>query len=605
MKTTAPIFNILTALLVTCLLLYSPTSLYAKYEESRGVWLTTVGGADWPDSHNAGSQQTQLRNMLDNLKSANMNTVFFQVRTRGCTFFPNPYEPMAAELTGTLGGDPGYDPLQYAITQAHNRGLEIHAWFNCFLVWSSNYWPPESTPPHPLNEHSDWRMVDNQGHAPDPNLGEDVFFSPGNPEVIAHTQALAWYLVENYDIDGIHFDYIRYPGTQYSYDAVSLARFYSDEGNPDNLTWPDWQRSQINQFVDTFYDSAIVLKPKVKVSAAVIGRYNTPPWNGYYGVFQDPQQWAENGNIDIIVPMIYWPIGDPYPFEQYLMDWVNNRRADRLLYAGMGTYKYEDDYNEVYSEIAVARGLHAEGHTHFRYDNLVTNTGFLWNLADTHYKNPANQPAMPWKDDIPPLGVDSLAIEPNEEYDYAVIRWPALRDSASDGEVVSRYNVYRAVDEPLSIINPNHLVSITTRPDTVYYDLDFQPGHAYQYAVTALDKLQNEGPASPILIYNYLSIDDTAQLPSTLTLEEPYPNPFNASVTLTINVPSQTPGTLRIYDLAGRLVKSLYTGELNSGMMQIIWQGDTDQKLPAASGIYLAVMESGETRQMKKLTLLK
>ncbi|OIO67409.1 MAG: hypothetical protein AUJ47_00170 [Candidatus Marinimicrobia bacterium CG1_02_48_14] len=578
---------------------------FAKYEESRGVWLTTVGGADWPDSYNAGSQQTQLRNMLDNLKSANMNTVFFQVRTRGCTFFPNPYEPLAAELTGTLGASPGYDPLAYAITQAHNRGLEIHAWFNCFLVWSSSYWPPVSTPAHPLNVHPEWRMVDNQGHAPDPSLGEDVFFSPGNPEVIAHTQALAWYLVDNYDIDGIHFDYIRYPGTNYSYDDVSLDRFYSDEGNPDNLVWPDWQRSQINQFMDTFYDSAMVLKPRLKVSAAVIGRYNTPPWNAYYGVFQDPQQWAENGNIDIIVPMIYWPIGDPYPFEQYLTDWVNNRRADRLLYAGLGTYKYEDNYNEVYNEIAVTRGLQAEGHVHFRYDNLVTNTGFIWNLAGTAYAHPANQPAMLWKDDIPPNGVDSLIFEPNEDYNYALLKWPAVRDTAPDGELVSKFNIYRSTDEPLNIINPNHLVSITTRPDTFYYDLDFTEGHTYQYAVTALDRLQNESPVSPVITYSYLGLSNENELPGTLVLDRAFPNPFNASVTLTLEVPSVQSARLTIYDLQGRLVKSLFLGELSPGRHQLNWNGDTDGNQRASSGIYLLVLENESGRSLEKLTLLK
>lgn len=582
-------------------LILLPVTTDAKYEESRGVWLTTVGGIDWPDSHNAGSQQTQLRNMLDNLKSANMNTVFFQVRTRGCTFFPNPYEPMAAELTGTLGASPGYDPLAYAITQAHNRGLEFHAWFNCFFVWSSPYWPPDCDPPHPLNVHPEWRMVDNQGHAPDPALDEDVFFSPGNPEVIDHTLALAWYLVENYDIDGIHFDYIRYPGTQYSYDEVSLARFYSSEGNPDNLTWPNWQRAQINQFVETFYDSAMVLKPRLKVSAATFGIHNS----AYNSYFQDPFAWMSAGKLDINIPMIYWPIGGSYPFEQYLMEWVNTYSADRLVYAGLGTYKNEDDYQEVYNEISVARGLQADGHVHFRYDNLVTNTGFIWNLAGSLYKNPANQPAMPWKDDIPPNGVDSLTLEPNEDFNYAVLRWPVVHDTASDGELVSRYNVYRSTDEPLNIINPNHLVSITTQPDTIYYDLDFIEGHTYQYAVTALDQLQNEGPVSPIITYSYLGLGDDASLPETLSLERAFPNPFNASVTMRLKVPSVQMATITIFDLQGRLVKTLFNGELNLGEYELMWNGDTDQNQRAGSGIYLLVLDYEAGRSLTKLTLLK
>ncbi len=586
-------------------LLFSPPTAWSKYEESRGVWLTTVGGADWPDSHNAGSQQSQMRNILDNLQDGNMNTVFFQVRTRGCTFFPNPYEPLAAELTGTLGGSPGYDPLQYAITQAHNRGLEIHAWFNCFLVWSSSYWPPTANPPHPLTAHPEWRMVDNNGHAPDPTLGEDVFFSPGNPDVIEHTLQLAWYLVENYNVDGVHFDYIRYPGSQYSYDDSSLARFYSSSGNPDNLTWPNWQRQQINHFVETFYDSAMILNPRLKVSAAVIGRYNIPPWNAYYDVFQDPYQWALGGVIDMIIPMIYWPIGDPYPFEQYLLQWVNQYSADRFVYAGLGTYKNEDDYNEVYNEISVARGVQAEGHVHFRYDNLVTNTGFIWNLKSSLYAHPANQPSMPWKDDVPPPGVDSLTLEPNEIYHYAILRWPAMHDTASDGESAARYNVYRSVDESLNIMNPNHLVFITPRPDTAYYDLDFQEGHTYQYAVTGLDQLQNEGPASPILAYTYTGINPETGLPQALTLLPAYPNPFNAAVTLTFEVPATLPVDLKIFDMRGRLIKKLFSGESPAGKMSLQWQGDGESNTRAASGIYLAVLRADGKTFIQKLTLLK
>jgi len=118
----------------------------APKREVRAVWLTTVLGLDWPKSTNPQEQKRSLVETVDRLAKARFNTIYFQVRSRADAMYRSEFEPWSQQLTGTLGLDPGYDPLALIIEEAHARGMEIHAWFNAFFVRSGKAPPPPSVP---------------------------------------------------------------------------------------------------------------------------------------------------------------------------------------------------------------------------------------------------------------------------------------------------------------------------------------------------------------------------------------------------------------------------------------------------------------------------
>ena len=168
-----------TVLLLLILLVAGSATAQPARRELRGVWLTTLLGLDWPAASmrgNTAAQQQTLRDILDDLQRRRFNTVFFQVRSRGNALYRSALEPWASELTGTLGRDPGWDPLAFVIVEAHARGMSVHAWFNVCRVWSKGE-PPLSTPRHVVRAHPEWVQ----------RFGDDLWIDPGIPEAREYT----------------------------------------------------------------------------------------------------------------------------------------------------------------------------------------------------------------------------------------------------------------------------------------------------------------------------------------------------------------------------------------------------------------------------------
>src|SRR5690606_3025151 len=184
-------------------------------EEVRAVWLTTAWGLDWPKSiRTVDGQKNALINILDKLKDANFNTIYFQVRARGDLIYKSEIEPWSVNLTGIMGRDPGYDPLQFAIEEAHKRGMELHAWVVVYKVYGLET-PPATNPPHVLLSHPE--LCKAYG-------SEGYYMDPGYPETTTYLLNLFMEMIRKYDIDAIHFDYMRYPGSNFN-DADSYAKY--------------------------------------------------------------------------------------------------------------------------------------------------------------------------------------------------------------------------------------------------------------------------------------------------------------------------------------------------------------------------------------------
>ena len=365
--------------------------------ELRGVWITRF----------AYSTQAGLEGIIDRAAAAHFNAVFVQIRGEGDAYYHSNVEPWSQRLTGVLGRDPGWDPLQVAIDRAHAHGMELHAYFNVFSAWTAASAVPVAEGPHQhaLHDHPEWMAVDSSGGNSDT---EYRWFSPGNPAVRAHIAAVARDLLEHYDVDGLHLDRIRVPGPDYSRDEATNIAYAAAASEAPGLSWADFMRSQVNQMVADLYQAVADTRPSARMSASVWGIYQRLPGcttsQGYDGYYQDSIGWLAAGTIDAIVPMMYWPI-EPGSCTDWatLLDGFMAARAGRHIWAGM--HALDDDawdFAAVTSRIDYARTVGAQGTVVFAstyldvdqarwdaYPGTTAAPGPFWELAPT--------PAMAWK----------------------------------------------------------------------------------------------------------------------------------------------------------------------------------------------------------------
>ena len=371
----------------------------AQYE-ARGIWINRwqFGSAD------------ELRQEIQRCAAYGFNQVYVQVRGRADAFYQSAYEPWAQELSGTLGNDPGWDPLRVAVETAHSQGIEIHAWLNVLTVWSGSTAPPDNTTPrHLWHAHPEWLMVDSGGSAMSLGSGEYQWVSPGIPAVVGHLADVVQDIVDHYDVDGIHLDRMRYPGTDYSYDTVSNNAFAEAQQQNPSLSRAQWQRDRITGVVAAIHERIAASGKRVVLSAATGGIYKNdfgwaPVLEAYHEYFQDPAAWDAAGIIDVNIPMIYWhcrtgEYGSRTDF-CFLVDDHMSRTTNRFLYPGSD---FEDsaysggyiDTAELAEQVGWVRDSGAHGHVFYDYGTLDS-AGLWLYFGDVLYAEPAVVPYMPW-----------------------------------------------------------------------------------------------------------------------------------------------------------------------------------------------------------------
>ena len=193
-----------TYLIFLLLFIYHFSFAQIKKREFRGVWIATVENIDWPSSKHLSSdqQKSEIIKLLDLFKSLNFNAIIFQIRPAADSFYNSKYEPWSSYLTGVNDKAPApyYDPLAFIIEETHKRGMEFHAWLNPYRA-IVNYKEFQSNPFRLTYEKSEWFL----------NYGKNKYFNPGIPEVRNYTNKIVADIVQNYDIDAIHFDDYFYP----------------------------------------------------------------------------------------------------------------------------------------------------------------------------------------------------------------------------------------------------------------------------------------------------------------------------------------------------------------------------------------------------------
>jgi uncharacterized lipoprotein YddW (UPF0748 family) len=477
--------------------------------EVRAVWVTTAAGLDWPRTLDRREQQESLRNIVLTAKQMGFNTIFFQVRPRGDTYFRSKFEPWADRLTGTTGKDPGWDPLATLLVQAHAVGMDVHAWFNVFKIRGPNP-VGESTPRHPSHALAAWCVED----------GGEIWLDPGRPEVRTYLVGVVTDLVRSYDIDGLNFDFVRYPGAKFD-DGETFARF----GKGMNLQ--DWRRANVTAFVREAYKQSTAIKPRLRIGSSPLGVYrddgNHDRRGSFYWVFQDSYGWLKEGINDYLSPQIYW-MNEPWnrepPFHRVVKDW-KGLTAGRHVYAGIAAYRPEIQ-KDLGSYIDSVRSTGLHGEVFFRWENLLAPEA-----RTNRYRIPANIPPMPWKDPTPPMRVTDLTVEETAEGIYRLY-W-SLPPRAADGDTALYYNVYRWTNAQIPIHLPESRIVITRPGQHTFLDSTHSDGKTrFYYAVTAFDRSHNESPPSPVIC----SITERVIPPALAPLPPSPPKPITLGITI-------------------------------------------------------------------------
>ena len=446
-----------------------------KYEV-RAVWLTTIGGIDWPHSYaqskrSAEKQKEELRAILDRLQKANINTILLQTRIRATTIYPSQYEPWDGCLSGFPGKSPGYDALQFAIDECHKRGMEVHAWVVTIPVgkWNS-YGCRQLRKRFP-------RLIK--------RIDQDGYMDPEATQTGCYLAEMCREIVQRYDVDGIHLDYIRYPETW-------KFRISKDQA-----------RGNITRIVEKIHQAVKKEKPWVKMSCSPIGkfddlsRYWSHGWNAYTKVAQDAQAWLKDGLMDELFPMMYFRGDQFFPFA---IDWKEHSYG-KIIAPGLGIYFLDPkegkwNISDITSELYHLRNI-GEGHAFFRNKFLLDNHQGVYDFVTAHFNRyPALVPPMTWESNKRPQQPVTLCIEENEG--TTTLRWDNSLQY-EDGTAIktpSIYNnVYASKEYPVDVHDARNL--ILTR--TTRRQLTTRTGNTpTYYAVTTTDGFGNESQAKQL-----------------------------------------------------------------------------------------------------------
>jgi uncharacterized lipoprotein YddW (UPF0748 family) len=466
--------------------------------QMRAMWISSVVNIDWPSDQGLSvqEQQDELTAYYDQAVDLGLNAVFVQVRPTADAFWPSPHEPWSEWLTGTQGADPGYDPLEFAVAEAHERNLEFHGWFNPYRV-SMHDDLDRLVEDHPARRNPDWVFA----------YGGRYYYDPGVPEVRAFVQDAIMDAVENYDLDGVHFDDYFYPYPVAGQEVPDADTFAEHGGGFDDIE--DWRRDNVNALIREMDERIHDAKPHVKFGVSPFGIWRnassdpagsaTRGFESYDGIYADSRRWVREGWVDYINPQVYWEIGHPAADYAALVPWWSDVVAgtDVSLYIGQAAYKvgtagWEDPaelsdhltFNQDHPEV--------DGDVYFSAVQLRTAAAEAMDIVyERHYSRPALVPVAEGREGRAPRAPSIASARRTDA-------GADLRIRAGSGTAPAYYAVYRFDGRPrpaeqrCALDDARHLVG-TVRADgrtTEFTD----PGapESATYYVTALDRTHRE-----------------------------------------------------------------------------------------------------------------
>lgn len=473
--------------------------------EFRAAWVATVANIDWPSKPGltTAEQQAEAIVILDSAALLNLNAIIFQVRPQCDALYNSKLEPWSFYLTGEQGKapEPYYDPLKFWIDEAHKRGLQLHAWFNPYRAH------------HPAEGEIGDKSIVKTHPKMVKKLAEDGFYwlDPAKKETQAHSMAVVMDVVENYDVDGIHFDDYFYPYPSY----VTGGDFPDDDTWADylasggTLSREDWRRDAVNTFIHELYKQIKAEKPWVQFGLSPFGIWkpfnpeSIRGFNQYEQLYADAKLWLNEGWVDYFTPQLYWPIAQiPQSYPILLGWWAEQNTHHRNLWPGVFTSRARQDGRavEIVNKVMVTRGMVPDGPgvVHFSMKALQQNYGGVSDLLlKGPYAQKALPPRSPWLDEkAPPAPAIMVTNESNE----LNISWNSDALDPAFNYVVYykqgkdwQYAILNEDDRSLTIPSYREIISNETGRKEVDQEA-VEPVREYvtEIAVSAVDRLGNE-----------------------------------------------------------------------------------------------------------------
>lgn len=468
-------------------------------EQFRGTWVSTVYNLDFPSKKALTEEEykAEYRKLLDNLHKLNLNSIIFQVRPKLDAFYKSELNPWSEYLTGVQGQDPGWDPLEWMIEETHNRGMEFHAWFNPYRVTTGKEDLSQLAPDNWARKNPQYVF----------KVDGKYYLNPGEPEVINYIRDSIMEVVENYHIDGVHFDDYFYPDKS----IKDKNNWYSEEerisfnkyGKGFNSI-SDWRRNNVDRLVYTIHESIKSYNEENKKSVqfgispfGIWGHIEHHPVGSkegtgsltnpgspatYDNLFADTRKWVKEEWVDYIAPQIYWSFNTKAaPYGELVQWWADVVKDTKVhLYIGHASYKKADinntnkdwenpeeipnqlKFNSLYDEV--------KGSIFFSYRSLLENeegpeasNKFIQILKNEYFNSPALLPAKPWlshgeiesptnleviEADNGTVLVWNDAIDNQSEY-YIIYREEVEEDKNSEKEIIGKI---RRVDEGTTFV---------------------------------------------------------------------------------------------------------------------------------------------------------
>ncbi len=472
--------------------------------ELRAAWVATVTNLDWPSSPNLSTaqQKQELITLFDEMKRDGINTIIFQVRSECDAMYSSSFDPWSYWLTGSQGTAPFpyYDPLEFAIDEAHKRGMELHAWFNPYRAERSvdNY---PNAPNHVTILHPDWVI----------QISTFKFLDPGLPMVRDYVTSVIYDIVSRYDVDGIHADDYFYPyppnqiTTQDNQTFINYPRGFVNKA--------DWRRDNVNLLIAQVNDTIQSLKPWVKFGMSPFGiwKNGVPPGitglSAYDDIYCDAIAWLHDRSIDYLTPQLYWPFGGGQDYAKLQPWWADSVSANgRHFYPGHAYYRIPNWTNpsEMPNQIRFDRNNpKVQGGVFFRAKNFAENPkGVTDSLRNDLYRYKAILPIMNWKDIVNPNPPQNLRFE-RLANGQGGLHWD-LPQIASDGDSAKRYVVYRfnySNIQPGDLENSANILNVEGSRESIPGEPP-TPSGPYYFVVTSLDRNYNESLMSNVLQVN-------------------------------------------------------------------------------------------------------
>ncbi len=474
----------------------------APKRQVRADWIASVVNIDWPSRPGLSpdQQRAELVALYDQAVDRGLNAVIVQVRPTADTFWPSGLEPWSRYLTGTPGGDPGYDPLGFAVEAAHARNLEFHAWFNPYRV-SMNTDRSQLAPDSPAARHPEWV------HA----YGGKLYYDPGLPQVRRLTEDVILEVVREYDVDGVHFDDYFYPypvaGQEFPDAATFAAHGDGFPDTPEGLA--DWRRHNTDLLISELDEQVHAAKPWVKFGVSPFavwrnagtdpeGSATTAGAETYDDLYADTRRWVREEWLDYVAPQVYWNIGFAPADYAALVPWWSEQvtGTDVQLYIGQATYKVGtstqapqwSDPEEMTRHLRFNRDHpQVDGDIYFSAKDVRANRlGHFDLLQAEHYAHPALQPVTAGVPGHRPSPVTRL--DAARTADGVTLTWRGAGAS---------YAVYRVAGRQAGrcdTADATHLVGVVRAdgPGRQEYVDAAAPDGAVTYLVTALDRAYRE-----------------------------------------------------------------------------------------------------------------